>query len=56
MAIDEDFAAELKAQGLPPAASLADLIQHHRANAALTAVMDGIGRGNIVFADGSRET
>ena len=36
----EDFRQELAAQGLPKNASLADLIRHHRGNAALAAGAD----------------
>jgi hypothetical protein len=35
-----DFRAELIAQGLPADATLADLIRHHRGNAALAAAFD----------------
>lgn len=53
MAIAEDFAAELAAQGLPATATLAQLISHHRANAAQAAVFKAIGDGDIVLAPDS---
>lgn len=37
-----DFRAELVAQGLPADATLADLIRHHRGNAALAAAFDAL--------------
>ena len=51
----EDFAAELKAQGLPPTATLADLIRHHQGNAGITAVMKGVGEGTLVFSSGDKK-
>lgn len=52
----EDFAAELKAQGLPPTATLADLIRHHRGNAGITAVMKGVGEGTLVFSSQGKDS
>ena len=54
--IEEDFAAELKAQGLPPYSTLADLIRHHRGNAGITAVMKGVGEGTLVFSSDSKDS
>lgn len=50
MSLEEDFAAELAAQGLPPYATLADLIRHHRGNAGAAAVFRAIGEGTLVFS------
>lgn len=56
MALEEDFAAELAAQGLPPNSTLADLIRHHRGNAGITAVMKGVGEGTLVFSSHDVDT
>src|SRR5690606_31145289 len=39
---DTDLQAELAKVGLPENASLADLIQHHRANAGVAAALDSL--------------
>lgn len=45
IAAQKELAAELQAQGLPEGSSLADLIRHHRGQAALAAAMDALSVG-----------